>query len=665
MTATVPLKSLLSEIDQTFSPQGPLAQQEGYRYREGQVELARSIAQAIVRGERLVAEAGTGVGKTFAYLVPALLSGRRCMVSTASRALQDQLFLRDLPGLCARLGLHPRIERLKGRANYFCPYRIRQLGLRGQFSSPKEAADYREVVREAARSSDGDIMSCPSIPENATIWPLVTSTADNCLGSNCPDYEECPVVAARARAAEAQLVVINHHLLCADWALQAEGIGDFLPQAEVVILDEAHNLDGVATQFFGQIISTTGLQSFGRDLSVAGAEHAADGADWGLLLRDLEGRLLRLRTAVPATLSAARRRWTDLTPQESADLREALEGVSDWIDQAGEILRVNSSRHAELDRLAQRRDLLAKRLVSVQTDQEGGVRWLEPSRTGLSLHWAPIDLSDQLAPRFHRADGPAWILVSATLSTHVEDPESGFDHFTRQLGLRPEHKLCIPSPFDYPHQSLLVVPEGLPDPKQTEAILGLLNLPGFWPLLSEVPGGIFILCTSHRAVNLAAEWLQAPGRLSADRQLLVQGRESRDRLLKTFRTHGRAVLVGSASFWEGVDVPGLALAAVVIDRLPFAPPDDPVTEGRMADLQARGLAPFIALQLPEATLTLKQGVGRLIRSETDRGLLVVGDRRLAETPYGRRMLRSLPPFRRTRRLEEARKFVEEIREKPL
>jgi ATP-dependent DNA helicase DinG len=661
-------------IERWLGPSGRLQQAiEGFRVRAGQLDLAKAVDRAIRDKHNLVAEAGTGVGKTFAYLTPIILAGEKSIVSTASKTLQDQLFGRDIPRLVQAMGLPLQVARLKGRANYLCWYRLEKTRLEGRLGSPLEVEQLRAISQFAALSADGDIGGCESVPEGAAIWPLVTSTTENCLGSSCPDYSRCHVVAARQKAHAADLVVVNHHLLCADLSLDRSYEAQLLPRVGVMVIDEAHAFADIATQFFGANLSTQTLAGLGRELLAAGLVHARDGADWAALNGRLEMAISTIRQAfsdpsssrVPTT-GVDRIRWTDLSAGQRQQSREALEGLDELLTAMDGALTPNLGRHPELDRLYDRVALIKDSLRQCQPPDltgtlasgasvQDGVFWIERHRHGLSMHWAPLAVGEQLAPYFS-TPSTAWIMVSATLAT----TGNNFDYFMQQTGVRAEQALTVESPFDYAQQGLLWVPEKLPDPKSPDLMTQLLQDQDLRAVIRCCPGGVFMLCTSHRAVRQAKAILAEEPEAFGNRLLLVQGDASRDALLNQFRQSGQAILVGSASFWEGVDVPGEALSMVLIDKLPFGTPDDPILESRIAACRAEQGDAFMNIQWPEATLALKQGVGRLIRTETDRGLLLIGDKRLAETGYGRRMLRSLPPFTRTRSAQQARDFFPDL-----
>ncbi len=647
-----------------FADGGPVsAGFSSYRPRGGQIQLARAVARRIEEGGCLVAEAGTGIGKTFAYLAPLLLADQRALVSTASKALQDQLFVRDLPRLAALLQRPVRIALLKGRSNYLCPYRIEKAALEASFARRQDAEDFQRIQVFLPQSGDGDIARVPGVSESSGVWPVVTSTADNCLGSACPKLSSCPVVAARERASEADVVVVNHHLLCADWAMRLDGGGELLPEVDVVVVDEAHGLKEIAYQFLSHSLSTHGLLSFGKELEAAGRSLARDHCDWVLHCSQLEtaAKSLRLAIAAPHGPHGGRTAWADLSPDVERALRDAMAMTESALMRLLDVMADARSRHPELEKLAQRlSELLSGFERVVPGAVSDGVFWLESSRTGAGLHWAPLELAPMVQGTFARPRPRAWVFLSATLTPQPAQ----FGHFCDGLGIVPDETLSLESPFDYAQQALLCVPEGLPDPKDRDLMRNLLEREEIWQALMAVPGGIFILCTSLRAVSQAAECLREGGRrANHGRRLLVQGEHPKDTLLEMFRNDGRALLVGSASFWEGVDVPGSALQLVLIDKLPFAPPDDPVLDARMRACRGGGGDPFKDIQVPEASLTLKQGAGRLIRSEDDRGVLMVGDRRLAETHYGRQMVRALPAFARTRDLKDVQKFVAQLGEK--
>jgi ATP-dependent DNA helicase DinG len=628
----------MRELADIFGPEGPLARAvPGFRARPGQVQLAEGVAAALAERRWLVAEAGTGTGKTFAYLVPALLSGQRVIVSTGTRTLQDQLFHRDLPMLAAALGRAATVALLKGRANYLC--RERELPLeRGAGQLAQRIAAWSEATRE------GDLAELPELPDGHPLRERITSTRDNCTGARCAEFSRCHVFAARRRAAEADLVVVNHHLLLADLALKEEGYGDILPSADAVILDEAHQLPELAAQFFGQQFSSRQVDQLLQDLPGLMAEGGFDPDHLAQQDRRVRSELQRaLRAATAVGAAGTRLAWDNHLPELDMAARNLVTALSDLADALTALGGGDAIVQA-----AQRATVLAGELDSVlDARPEEGARLLVPGARGFSAQFVPFEVGGKLRPIL-ASRAAAWVFTSATLAVAGD-----FTHFIERLGLTDRaDTLAIESPFDYAHQALLYLPAGLPDPASSDYAEAVVKAGA--NLVELAGGGAFLLFTSHRALEAAARRLRERwGAGSAARfQLLVQGESPREQLLREFREHGDAVLLGTASFWEGVDVKGSALRLVVIDRLPFASPEDPVMRARLARAREQGGNPFSDFQLPEAALALKQGVGRLIRSEEDCGVVAIVDPRLTGKGYGKQLLASLPPMRRTRDLAE-------------
>ncbi len=654
---------LLQELSDIFAPDGPLAQAEpGYRPRRAQQELAQAIQETLQNHATLIAEAGTGTGKTWAYLVPAFLSGGKVLVSTGTRTLQDQLFRRDLPRLRKALGLPITVALLKGRGNYVCHYHLERLsaddrGLR----SRAEIGQLRHIQVFAQQSSHGDKSDLAEVPEDADIWGRVTSTRENCLGQDCPHVRDCFVLKARRKAQDADLVVVNHALFMADLALREEGVTELLPTAEMVVFDEAHQLPDIATRFLGTSVSSHQLLDLARATEAAGLAHAREATNWSEAGKQIEQAARNLRLAAAAIERMPGRKATFQTIPDPEQFDAALADLLGVLDKSARLLDVVSEKHPDLAAAAKTcLDLRAKLFQWSQPDRQGrnalkpaaasadghaalegaAVRWVEQSQHHMRLHSAPLSVS-RVFSRFRGKD-QAWVLTSATLSVNGD-----FGHFLRQLGLWDAATMRWESPFDYAEQGLLYVPKDLPlpsDQRFNECFVDTLM-----PLIKASTGGVLVLCTTLRAVDRIAELFEERFEdEGVDRLLLRQGETSRRVLLERFRSKGDAVLVGSASFWEGIDVPGDALTLVAIDKLPFAPPDDPVLEARLNLCRSEGGNPFMEYQLPEAAIALKQGAGRLIRSEADWGVLMVGDRRMVEKPNGKLLWRGLPPFARTR-----------------
>ena len=643
----------MSDPTPIFAVDGPLANAiAGFRARPQQIEMAQRIAEAIKGNRVLVAEAGTGTGKTFAYLVPALLAGGKVIISTGTKTLQDQLFNRDLPTVRGALKVPVTIALLKGRANYVCHYHLERNARDGRFQSPQDAADLRAIARFAQLTQSGDKAECADVREDSMAWVAATSTRDNCLGQECPNKEECFVMEARRNAMEADVVVVNHHLFFADVMLRDEGMGELLPACNAVIFDEAHQLPETASLFFGDSVSTAQVLELARDTrseTVSGARDCIALIDH---TRNLEKAARDLRLVFgneSARLSAAQ-----ASEREHFDAQvEALEkALADF--QA--VLDTQAQRSEGLANCLRRSEEMAERLASWRKPEARElILWVEVFAQSLALNATPLHVAD-VFKRQLEAQPRAWVFTSATLAVGKAD----FGHYCRELGLAwmdpPPLTAVWGSPFDYAQQALLYAPAGMPDPNApnySERVAGVAL-----PLIRAARGRAFVLCTSLRAMRRIHE-LIVDGLQHAKDELpvLLQGEGSRTELLERFRRLGNAVLVASQSFWEGVDVPGDALSLVVIDKLPFASPDDPVLAARVEHMQRQGLSPFIHHQLPRTVINMKQGAGRLIRSERDRGVLCICDPRMIDKSYGKVVWRSLPPMRRTRLEEEAVAFL--------
>jgi ATP-dependent DNA helicase DinG len=675
--ASVPADAHHAELSTLFADDGTLAKGiEGYRPRSAQLTMAQAVANAIEAADSIIVEAGTGTGKTYAYLVPAMLWGGKVIVSTGTKNLQDQLFLRDIPTVRKALNAPVSVALLKGRANYVCHYHVERASQNGRLSSRQDAAWLRQINLFLKTTKTGDKAELASVPENAPVWNLVTSTRDNCLGSDCAYYKDCFVMRARKEAQQADVVVVNHHLFFADVMLKDTGMAELLPAANTIIFDEAHQLPETATLFFGETISTNQILELARDSVAEGLSHARDAVDWVAIAAPLERAARDLRLVFRQDGSRLSIKQIDNDAALAKPFYEVLPKLEQALSDFTGALEAQAERAETIEQCHRRAVALCEKLEAwvdpkppkapkKEGDDEGKegesaapvderVRWVEVFANSVQLHLTPLSI----APIFsrQRAGQPrAWVFTSATLSVR-----GNFTHYAAQLGLDRDRSMTLDSPFDYASQGLLYVPRDLPqpsDPRFTDAVLDATL-----PLIEAAGGKTFLLCTTLRAVNRAAERLTDEfAQRGWDFPLLVQGQASRTELLDRFRTLGNAVLVGSQSFWEGVDVRGEALSLVVIDKLPFAPPDDPVLSARMEALEKKGLSPFAVHQLPHAVITLKQGAGRLIRSETDRGVLMICDPRLVEKNYGRQIWQSLPPFKRTREAETAAEFLRSLR----
>lgn len=633
------------EVEDILGPDGLFSEVVGgFTYRPPQQAMAVEVARVIEDGLTLVAEAGTGTGKTFAYLVPALLSGRKVIVSTGTRNLQDQLFHRDLPVVLKALGRPADVSLLKGRSNYLCLYRMDNMLYDARAISKQQRSWLHRIREWSTETQSGDINEIASVPEDAGIWPGVTSTVDNCLGGDCPSYRDCHLVEARRRAQEADLVVINHHLLCADFALKDEGFGHLLPAADCFIVDEAHQLPETATQFFGSSVSGHQLLELARDTEMA---YRREANDYPALLKQLDSLKKQVRDFRLCFGVAARRGvWREL--EQDQRVLEGMQKMSAELQATGQCLEPIASRGRDLENCQGRLMLLQQTFEAYLSELDTtDIRWFETTAQNVRLNLTPLDVAESFKVHMVEHTG-AWVFTSATLA--VGDK---FDHYCERLGLTDTETGQWDSPFDYENQALLYIPEELPlpfDDTWTGRFHKLVNC-----LIDLSKGRIFVLFTSHRALQEAAEYLEE----RIDYPLFVQGTAPKAELLAEFTEAGNGVLLGTASFWEGVDVKGAALSCVVIDKLPFASPGDPVLQARLDAMSRQGHNPFMHFQLPQAVLALKQGAGRLIRDAEDRGTLVICDTRLLRKPYGRIFLKSLPPMRTTTNYHEMARFMSE------
>ncbi|ADI28815.1 ATP-dependent DNA helicase [Methylotenera versatilis] len=636
-------------IRQVFEKDGTLAKHiDGYSERTQQLEMALAIGDAIENNTQLVAEAGTGTGKTFAYLVPALLTGGKVIISTGTKNLQDQLYSRDLPNVRDALKVPVTVAMLKGRANYVCHYHLERAELEGRFAS-REDAKYVHVIKTFAENTKtGDKSELNSVPENAMIWASVTSTRDNCLGGDCAYYKECFVMEARKKALEADVVVVNHHLFFADVMLRDEGVAELLPSANTVIFDEAHQLPEVAGLFFGEDVSTSQLLELARDCTTAHLTLAKD--------------CVALGNAIPALEKAAKDfrlvfayEGSRLPVQKALALKgfeEAFDHMQSQLRALATVLETQAARDPLLEKCWQRSEALCDLFRRWKTAENNNlVRWVEVFTHSVQLHATPLSVAEGFGKQLN-AQPRAWIFTSATLAV-----KSDFSHYLERMGLQDAKTGYWESPFNYQEQALFYVPAEMPDPNSPSYTASVVA--AALPVLQASGGRAFVLSTSLRAMReihalLKEEFIEN----GIESPLLLQGESSRTELLDRFRKLGNAVLVGSQSFWEGVDVRGEALSVVIIDKLPFAPPDDPVLSARVDKLNAEGKNAFMEYQLPYSVITLKQGAGRLIRDENDRGVLMICDPRLITKSYGKRIWQSLPPFKRTRVLADVQAFFE-------
>ncbi len=628
-----------------FSGDGELSKViGGYQPRVGQVEMAEAIARAIDSNQHLIAEAGTGTGKTFAYLVPAILSGKKIIISTGTKNLQDQLFAKDLPVIRKAIKQPFMAALLKGRSNYLCTYRL-QNALNSTFGFSKEdALSLAKIKSWAKRTQTGDTSEMPDIMETDPVWYQATSSIDNCLGQDCKDYAECFLVKARKKAQEAEILVVNHHLLCADWSIRDSGFGELLPNAEVVIIDEAHQLADTASNFLGINISAKQFNDLATDALLEYFKDATDMPALRTACEDLEHEVKDLRLAFGVELKRGEWQEIENNPKITAGLVAVKEQLQRLVDQ----LELASVKTKGLESCFKRADELMQHTKIILDDSSGKwIRWYEIHKKTFTLSRTPLDIAAEFRTFMQRHQG-VWIFTSATLSVAHK-----FDHFANNLGLVNAVSASWGSPFDYANQSLFYHPKGLPQPNDPEFIPTIISFA--LPVLQASKGRAFFLFTSHRALKQAETLLKDKIKYP----LLVQGSRPKAKLLDEFKAAGNAVLLGTSSFWEGVDVRGKALSCVIIDKLPFSSPGDPVLKARLSAMEQQGQNPFFEHQLPAAVIALRQGIGRLIRDETDRGVLMVCDPRLLKRSYGQIFLDSVPPMRRTRDIEDVRAFFQQ------
>lgn len=632
------------KILHAFSEDGLLSSNiQGFRPRAAQLEMAQAVGRAVKFATPAVVEAGTGTGKTFAYLVPALLSGKKTIVSTGSKNLQDQLFNRDLPTIQKALKYKGKVALLKGRANYLCLERLDQVVAMGVLGDKSVLADLSKVSKWHTGTKTGDLSECITIAEDSPILPQLVSTAESCLGSDCPHFKDCYVVQARRRAMEADVVVVNHHLFCADMAVKETGFGELIPEAELIIFDEAHQLPDIASQYFGQSLSSRQLFDICKDTNIVYRTELKDLAQLGKAADHLQKVVqdFRLLMGTEGTLRGNLREL--FNDQKVVD---GLAKVAENIDFLSEVIKKSLGRSETLDKIFERLAEVKVQLKKLSdTTVVGYCYWYEANGRSFGLHITPLTVADKFGEQLKNQQ-IGWVFTSATLEVGGK-----FDHFCQRLGIENAEQLVLQSPFDYANQSLLCVPRYLPDTNKSHTLTELGKM--LMPVIEANNGRCFLLCTSYFMMRGLADFLREHSKLS----VLLQGETSKARLLEKFVAEQNSVLVATQSFWEGIDVRGDALSLVIIDKLPFTSPDEPLLRARMEDCRLQGGEPFDDIQIPEAVITLKQGVGRLIRDVTDRGVVIICDSRLVMRNYGKTFLKSLPPSTRTRDLNKVIRFL--------
>ncbi|WP_041954112.1 ATP-dependent DNA helicase [Vibrio parahaemolyticus] len=632
-------------IAKTFSSDGALGKAiPGFQARQPQIDMAEAVSSAIKEQSQLVVEAGTGTGKTFAYLVPALLSGKKVIISTGSKNLQEQLYHRDLPLMVNALGFYGQVALLKGRSNYLCLDRLSRQMVESHTneSDPTLLTQLVKVRSWSSETKTGDLGDCEDLPEDSMIIPTITSTNDNCLGKECPSYTDCFVLKARKRAMDSDIVVVNHHLFLADLAIKETGFGELIPEADVFIFDEAHQLPDIASEYFGQSVSSRQIHDLAKDIEIAYRTEAKDMRQ----LQKVGDKLLQSAMDMRIVLGEPGFRGNWREAMQSEFIKRELVRLTDSLDLAIDVLKLALGRSQLLDTAFERANLIKGRIDRVcDVDITGYSYWYDTSPRHFTLHITPLSVADKFHEQIEIKQG-AWIFTSATLAVSGD-----FKHFTDRLGLKPKQQFSLPSPFDYEKQARLCVPRYLPEPNSPGLADKLVRM--LAPVIEENDGRCFFLCTSHSMMRELGEKF----REVLDLPVLMQGEMSKQKTLAEFMELGNALLVATGAFWEGIDVRGDALSCVIIDKLPFTAPDDPLLKARIEDCRLRGGEPFAEVQIPDAVITLKQGVGRLIRDQKDHGALIICDNRLVTRDYGGTFLGSLPPIPRTRDLERIKAFL--------
>ncbi|MFT2091480.1 ATP-dependent DNA helicase [Paraglaciecola sp. 2405UD69-4] len=641
----------MPSISQTFSEDGDLSIAiSGFTPRQAQTDMAKEVGRAIQDKSKLIVEAGTGTGKTFAYLVPALLSTKKTIVSTGTKNLQEQLFHRDLPLVKKALKSNGKIALLKGRANYLCIHRLRQHGGNSTLLERQTLSELTQVRQWSSSTKTGDMGDLKSLAEDAKVLPFVTSTTDNCLGKDCQDYEDCYLVKARRKALDADVVVVNHHLFFADMALKDTGFGELIPEADLVIFDEAHQIPDIASEYFGETFSSRQIQDISRDIDMVYRTVLKDAKQVQVAAEKCKMIAADLRILFPE--NPHKGNWRQMLLRD--DVQTQVSKLTDGLGVLYEVTKLHIGRDKELDNIFERiSEAKGKLSRLIDTTKLGVSLWYETTKRHIVLHLTPLSIANKFAD-FIAEPKRSWVFTSATLMVN-----DSFTHFQKQMGLDDASTLSLDSPFDYPKQAMLCVPRFLPEPNAREMRATLIDISA--KLVKASQGRCFLLFTSHAALNAVASQLED----KIDNPILVQGTTTKRALLERYIENKDAVLLGTGAFWEGVDVRGEDLTCVLIDKLPFASPDDPLLQARIDDCRKQGGNPFAQLQIPQAAISLKQGAGRLIRDENDKGVLVICDNRLVTKDYGKIFMGSLPDMHRTRDLNKAIEFLRSIHEENL
>ncbi|MBT80800.1 MAG: ATP-dependent helicase [Alteromonadaceae bacterium] len=637
----------MPSVSSLFTADGLLAKAiPGFSPRAAQTDMALAVKSALDNQHSLIVEAGTGTGKTFAYLGPALLAEGKAIISTGTKNLQEQLYHRDLPVVKKALGSRRKTALLKGRSNYLCLHRMGQHGGNSTLVEKEVLGQLSTVRSWAETTKTGDTGELKTLPEDAKVLPLITSTVDNCLGRDCPEYEECYLVKARRKALEADIIVVNHHLFFADMALKDTGFGELIPEADAIIFDEAHQIPDIASDYFGESLSSRQLQELAKDINVLYRTVLKDAEQLDKAAEKCRIASADLRLLFPE--NPERGNWAEALDRD--DVQTQIARLKDGIGVLHEVIKLHLGRDKDLDNIYERVVQTREQLDALcDAEQQGVSLWYETTQRHLILHLTPLSIAAKFR-RFINAVPRGWVFTSATLAV-----DGGFTHFQKRMGLDDAKTLELESPFNYKDQAMLCVPRFLPEPNSFAMKDTLFETAK--RLIKASKGRCFLLFTSHAMLREIAKRLE----FEVPNKLLVQGTTTKQALLDAYLADESAVLLGTGAFWEGVDVRGNDLICVMIDKLPFASPDDPLLQARMEDVKKRGANPFAAIQIPQAVITLKQGAGRLIRDPTDKGVLVICDNRLVTKPYAQTFVSSLPDMQRTRSLDKVESFLQAIK----
>ena len=638
-------------VNNFFNYNGPLSNIiEGYQLRPSQVEMANMVDSALLKQESLIIEAGTGTGKTFAYLAPALMKGGKVIISTATKNLQDQLFNKDIPKIREALNIPVKVNLLKGRSNYLCQLRLEETARQDQFVNEEDGVHFEKIKKFNDHSKTGEISEVQGVPELASVWPMVTSTADHCLGQSCDFAKSCFFLKARKEALSAEIVIVNHHLFFADFVLKDEEVSEILPKANTIIFDEAHQLPDIASIFFGNNLSTNEILKLVQDIQALFEKIGKSKKKLATHSLQIIENINNLRALFPAQ----NHRLTYEKIQNFEDFTSSLQSINNILLKFDKFFSLIDDQSPEQKKIYERYSKVCEKLSPWLTKKNNNyVYWLDIFSKSIQLNMTPFSIAESF-DKFKAENKMSWIYTSATLAVN-----ESFNFFQSMMGLNQAKAKKLDSPFDFKNNACLYVPNNMPEPNSVLFTLSLIKK--IYPLIQAAKGRTFILSTSLKAMSEISALLKNEfDERNINLPILTQGEDSKKILIDRFKSYGNAILIGSMSFWEGIDVRGSSLSLVIIDKLPFQSPGDPVFESKINRIKMQGENPFMTFQLPKAIITLKQGAGRLIRDEKDKGVLMICDPRIIDKPYGKRIWKSLPAFKRTRQEIDVTSFLKSL-----